>query len=64
MKNFKKLIKSKARFQVEVDLFVIDESMLMIEGLRIIHDKLGHASLTVTRRMKLPKLIKNGNGRF
>ncbi len=58
MKKFKKLIKSKARFQAEVDIFVIDESLLIVEGLRIIHDRPGHASLTVTRRMKLPELIK------
>lgn len=57
MRKFKKLIKSKARFQAEVDIFVIDESILIVEGLRIIHDKSGHASLTVTRRMKLPELI-------
>ena len=58
MKNFKKLVKSKVRFQAEVDIFVIDESMLIVEGLRIIHDRPGHTSLTVTRRMKVPELIQ------
>jgi hypothetical protein len=58
MKKFKKLIKSKARFQSEVDIFVLEESMLHVEGLKIIHDRPGHASLTVTRRMKLPELIE------
>lgn len=58
MKKFKKLVKSKARFQYEVDIFVIDERMLIVEGLKIIHDRPGHASLTVTRRMKVPELIQ------
>lgn len=58
MKKFKKLVKSKARFQSEVDVFVIDESMLIVEGLRVVHDRPGHASLTVTRRMRVPELIQ------
>jgi len=58
MKKFKKLVKSKARFQSEVDIFVVEESMLFVEGLKIIHDRPGHASLTATRRMKVPELIQ------
>ncbi|TMO00087.1 hypothetical protein [Pseudoalteromonas sp. S558] len=58
MKKFKKLIKSKARFHPEVDIYAIDETMLMVDGLRIVHDRLGHASLTVTKRTSVPELIK------
>ena len=57
MKKFKKLVKSKARFHQEIDIYAIDETMLVLEGLKLIHDRPGHASLTVTRRMKVPELI-------
>lgn len=58
MKKFKKLIKSKARFHEQVDVYSIDETMLLIDGLKIIHDRPGHASLTVTKRIKVTDLIK------
>jgi hypothetical protein len=59
MKKFKKLIKSKARFHSEVDIYAIDESLLLaIDGLKIVHDRPGHVSLTVTRRISVPDLIK------
>lgn len=38
-------------------MYAIEEVFINIEGLRVIHDKLGHASLTVTRRMKISELI-------
>lgn len=58
MKKFKKLIKSKARFHAEVDIYAIEESMLLVDGLKIVHDRPGHASLTVTKRTSVPELIK------
>jgi len=59
MKKFKSLIKSKARFQVEIDIYAVEELMLMgLDGLKIVHDRPGHASLTVTKRMRVPDLIK------
>lgn len=58
MKKFKKLIKSKARFHAEVDIYAIEENMLLVDGLKIVHDRPGHASLTVTKRISVPELIK------
>ena len=59
MKKFKSLIKTKARFHSEIDIYAIDEtSLLAIDGLKIIHDRPGHASLTVVQRMKTAELIK------
>jgi len=58
MKKFKKLIKSKVRFHEEVDIYTIDKSMLIIDGLKIVHDRPGHASLTVTKKMRVLDLIK------
>ena len=59
MKKFKALIKSKARFHAEVDIYAIDELKLMgVDGLKILHDRPGHASLIVTKRMRVPDLIK------
>lgn len=59
MKKFKKLIKSKARFHTEIDIYAIDESILLgVDGLKIIHARPGHASLTVTKRIRVPDLIK------
>lgn len=58
MKKFKKLLQTKARFHSEVDIYAIDEnSLASIDGLRVIHDRPGHASLAVVRRMKLPDLV-------
>ncbi len=58
MKKFKKLIKSKARFNAEIDIYVIDKSRLIIDGLKLVHDRPGHASLTVTEKMRVPELVK------
>lgn len=59
MKKFKTLIKSKARFHVEVDIYAIEELKLIgVDGLKVVHDRPGHASLTVTKRMRVPDLIK------
>lgn len=58
MKKFKKLLKSKSRFHSEVDIYAIDESLLSIEGLKIVHDRPGHASLTVTQKMPIATLIE------
>ncbi|QFT53279.1 hypothetical protein [Microbulbifer sp. THAF38] len=57
MKKFKKIIKSKSRFHTECDIYAIDESLLSMDGLKIIHDRPGHASLTVTKKMPIPDLI-------
>ncbi|SBS29198.1 hypothetical protein MSP8886_01472 [Marinomonas spartinae] len=58
MKKFKKLVQSKARFHAEMDIYTIDESMLQVDGLKIVHDRPGHASLTVTKRIRVPELIQ------
>jgi len=59
MKKFKKLIKSKARFHEEVDIYAVDEmALLTVDGLKVIHDRPGHASLTVTERTSIPDLIE------
>lgn len=59
MKKLKSLISLNKRYAKEVDIFSIDEFELMdIDGLKIIHDRSGHASLTVTKRMPISDLIK------
>lgn len=58
MKKFKKLVQSQARFHAEMDIYTIDESMLQVDGLKIVHDRPGHASLTVTKRIRVPELIQ------
>lgn len=57
MKQFKKLVKSKGRFFNEIDVYAIDDNEFFEEGLRFIRDSPGHASLTVTRKMKVGELI-------
>lgn len=57
MKKFKRIIKTKARFVSEIDVYAIDESEFFDDGLRFNHDSPGHASLVVTRKMKVAELI-------
>ncbi|MFA0811390.1 hypothetical protein [Microbulbifer epialgicus] len=57
MKKFKKLIKSKSRFHTECDIYAIDEILLPMDGLKIVHYCPGHASLIVTKKMTIPDPI-------
>jgi len=51
MKKFKKLIKTKARFHTEVDIYAAEEFIfLTMDGFKIVYDRPGDASLTVTKR--------------
>lgn len=57
MKRLKSVLSTRGRFQTTLDIYVIDEERLSIEGLRLIHDRPGHASLVVARRMRVDELI-------
>lgn len=58
IKKLKSILKTKARFVDEVEIYAIDSTSLVGDGLNVIFDRPGHASLTVTRRMKVADLIK------
>lgn len=57
MKRLKSVLNTRSRFHPTLDVYVIDEEKLTMEGLRLIHDRPGHASLVVARRMRVSELI-------
>ena len=57
MQKFKSLLKLKRRFVSEVDVYAVEESTVHIDGLRFIHDRPGHVSLVVTKRMTVGDLV-------
>ena len=58
MRKLKSIIKSKARFHTDIDIYAIDEHAPLPEGLQFIRDRPGHASLVVTQNMSTADLIK------
>ena len=57
MQKFKGIVKNKARFVASIDIYALEETRVHIEGLRFVHDRPGHVSLAVTRRMRVGELI-------
>lgn len=58
MKKLKSIIKSKARFHTDIDIYAVDEYVSLPTGLKFIKDRPGHASLVVTQNMTIDELIK------
>ncbi len=58
MRKLKAIIKSKARFHTDIDIYAVDEYVALPAGLKFIKDRPGHASLVVTQDMSTDELIK------
>lgn len=56
MRKLKSIIKSKARFHTDIDIYAVDEHVALPVGLRFIKDRPGHASLVVTQDMSTEDL--------
>ena len=57
MRKLKAIIKSKARFHADIDIYAVDEYVSLPTGLKFIKDRPGHASLVVTQDMSTNDLI-------
>jgi len=57
MRKLKSIIKSKARFHTDIDIYAVDEHVGLPLGLKFIKDRPGHASLVVTQNMPTKDLV-------
>ena len=58
MRKLKSIIKSKARFHTDIDIYAVDEHVVLPSGLKFIKDRPGHASLVVTQNMSTKDLVE------
>lgn len=58
MKKLRSVFSLKARLFAEVDIYAIDDLTVLPDGMRMIRDRPGHASLVVTQRMSVETLVK------
>ncbi len=58
MRKLKAIIKSKARFHTDIDIYAVDEYVALPAGLKFIKDRPGHVSLAVTQDMSTADLVK------